>query len=79
MKKLALITLILAFAANAFAAGAGIAGGGRITKTNSSYDITYFITDHLGSTRVIVGSNGEVKEQNDYYQQLKKRQQLSDA
>ncbi|MDR1552840.1 MAG: hypothetical protein LBS69_05190 [Prevotellaceae bacterium] len=66
MKNLALITLILAFAANAFAAGAGIAGG-RIQKTSTGYEINYYITDLLGSTRVIVGSNGEVKEQNDYY------------
>jgi RHS repeat-associated protein len=43
-------------------------GGGRINKTdNNMYDINYFITDHLGSTRVIVGSNGEIKEQKDYY------------
>ncbi|MDR2292457.1 MAG: DUF6443 domain-containing protein, partial [Prevotellaceae bacterium] len=42
-------------------------GGGRINKTNNAYDINYFITDHLGSTRVIVGSNGEIKEQKDYY------------
>jgi RHS repeat-associated protein len=67
MKKLALITVILAFAANTFAAGAGIACGGRINKTNSTYEIQYFITDHLGSTRVITGSNGEIKEQKDYY------------
>ncbi|MDR2650857.1 MAG: hypothetical protein LBC68_00885 [Prevotellaceae bacterium] len=43
-------------------------GGGRINKTgNNSYDINYFITDHLGSTRVIVGSNGVIKEQKDFY------------
>jgi RHS repeat-associated protein len=41
--------------------------GGRINKTTNAYDINYFITDHLGSTRVIVGSNGEIKEQKDYY------------
>jgi RHS repeat-associated protein len=67
MKKLALITVILAFAANIFAAGVGIAGGGRINKTNTGYEITYFITDHLGSTRVITDANGSIKEQNDYY------------
>jgi hypothetical protein len=32
MKKLALITVILAFAANTFAASASIACGGRINK-----------------------------------------------
>jgi hypothetical protein len=58
MKKLVLITAILAFAANTFAAGAGIAVGGRINKTTSSYEITYFITDHLGSTRVAVSQSG---------------------
>jgi RHS repeat-associated protein len=43
-------------------------GGGRINKTdNNMYDINYFITDHLGSTRVIVNSNGEIIEQKDFY------------
>jgi RHS repeat-associated protein len=43
-------------------------GGGRINKTSSTnYDINYFITDHLGSTRVIVDKNGYIKEQKDYY------------
>ncbi|MDR2066142.1 MAG: hypothetical protein LBP85_10610 [Prevotellaceae bacterium] len=67
MKKLVLITVILAFAANTFAAGAGIACSGRINKTNSTYKIQYFITDHLGSVRVIINQNGEIKEQKDYY------------
>ncbi|MDR1199207.1 MAG: RHS repeat-associated core domain-containing protein [Prevotellaceae bacterium] len=43
-------------------------GGGRINRTGTNaYDINYFITDHLGSTRVIVDNNGEIKEQKDYY------------
>ncbi|MDR1347408.1 MAG: hypothetical protein LBJ63_03120, partial [Prevotellaceae bacterium] len=43
-------------------------GGGRINKTGANaYDINYFITDHLGSTRVIVDNNGEIKEQKDFY------------
>ena len=42
-------------------------GGGRINATNSSYDINYFITDHLGSTRVIVDNNGGIKEMIHYY------------
>jgi RHS repeat-associated protein len=42
-------------------------GGGRINKTNNAYDINYFITDHLGSTRVIVDANGTVKGQYNYY------------
>ena len=33
-------------------------GGGRINTTNSGYDINYFITDHLGSTRAATGSGG---------------------
>jgi RHS repeat-associated protein len=41
--------------------------GGRINKTNNSYEINYFITDHLGSTRVIVNANGSILEQKDYY------------
>jgi RHS repeat-associated protein len=57
---------IPAFAANTFAAGTGF-GGGRINKTNNSYDINYFITDHLGSTRAIVNANGSILEQKDYY------------
>jgi hypothetical protein len=43
-------------------------GGGRINKiTSTNYDINYFRTDHLGSTRVIVDNNGNIKEQKDYY------------
>ena len=42
-------------------------GSGRINKTSGNYDINYFITDHLGSTRVIVDNSGTIKEQNDYY------------
>ncbi|MDR2125613.1 MAG: hypothetical protein LBP63_02120 [Prevotellaceae bacterium] len=36
MKKLVLITIILAFAANTFAASAGIACGGHISKTSTN-------------------------------------------
>jgi RHS repeat-associated protein len=57
---------IPAFAANTFAASTGF-GGWRINKTNNSYDINYFITDHLGSTRAIVNANGSILEQKDYY------------
>jgi RHS repeat-associated protein len=42
-------------------------GGGRINATNNACDINYFITDHLGSTRVIVDANGTVKAQYNYY------------
>jgi RHS repeat-associated protein len=54
------------FAANTFAAGTGF-GGGRINKTNNSYDINYFITDPLGSTRVIVDNAGNITAQYNYY------------
>jgi RHS repeat-associated protein len=42
-------------------------GGGRINKTTSAYDINYFITDHLGSTRAIVNANGNITGQYNYY------------
>ncbi|MDR2408010.1 MAG: hypothetical protein LBE13_07860 [Bacteroidales bacterium] len=42
-------------------------GGGRINKTNNAYDINYFITDHLGSTRVILDNAGNIKAQYNYY------------
>ncbi|MDR1347879.1 MAG: DUF6443 domain-containing protein [Prevotellaceae bacterium] len=43
-------------------------GGGRINRTGTdAYDINYFITDHLGSTRVIVNANGEIAAQYNYY------------
>ncbi|MDR1347758.1 MAG: DUF6443 domain-containing protein, partial [Prevotellaceae bacterium] len=41
--------------------------GGRITKTTGGYEVTYFITDHLGSTRAVVNSSGTVIGANDYY------------
>jgi len=40
---------------------------GRIYRTGSTFDIEYYITDHLGSTRAIVNNTGTVIEQNDYY------------
>jgi RHS repeat-associated protein len=42
-------------------------GGGRINKTTAGYDINYFITDHLGSTRAIVNASGNIVAQSDYY------------
>jgi hypothetical protein len=51
-KKVVNIISIPAFLANMFAESASF-GGGRINKTNNAYNINYFITDHLGSTRVI--------------------------
>jgi RHS repeat-associated protein len=42
-------------------------GGGRIKATSSDYEVNYFITDHLGSTRVVVNENGDIQEQNNYY------------
>ena len=40
--------------------------GGRTYKTDSGYEVRYFITDHLGSVRAVVNADGEVVEQNDY-------------
>ncbi|MDR1198836.1 MAG: DUF6443 domain-containing protein [Prevotellaceae bacterium] len=45
-------------------------GGGRIKKTSNSYEIDYYITDHLGSTRVVAGGYGNyggIKEVVNYY------------
>ena len=42
--------------------------GGRIRRTGTNtYDVDYYITDHLGSVRAIVNAGGSVVEQNDYY------------
>ena len=41
--------------------------GGRILKTNSGYDINYYITDHLGSTRVVASSTGVIIDMINYY------------
>ena len=40
--------------------------GGRTYKTSSGYEARYFISDHLGSTRLVASANGTVLEQNDY-------------
>jgi RHS repeat-associated protein len=37
------------------------------TLKKNKYKINYFITDHLGSTRVIIDANGTVKGQYNYY------------
>jgi len=42
-------------------------GGGRINATNNNYEVNYFITDHLGSTRVVVNQDGTVLGRNNYY------------
>ncbi|WP_462429623.1 DUF6443 domain-containing protein [Butyricimonas virosa] len=45
-------------------------GDGVILTNNSSskrVETNYFLTDHLGSTRVVIDENGVVKERNDYY------------
>ena len=40
----------------------------RASVSNSGqYEVNYFLTDHLGSVRVIVDGNGGVLERNDYY------------
>ena len=42
-------------------------GGGRINATNNTYEINYFVTDHIGSIRAIVNQSGQIIEQKDYY------------
>ena len=43
-------------------------GDGVIRENeNGTQEVDYFLTDHLGSVRVIVDAAGEVKERNDYY------------
>ena len=40
----------------------------RVNVSNSGeQEVDYFLTDHLGSVRVIVDGNGVVQERNDYY------------
>ena len=42
--------------------------GGGVIRTNSGRtEVNYFLTDHLGSVRVIVDSMGRALERNDYY------------
>ena len=42
-------------------------GNGVISFGTSGQEVNYFLTDHLGSVRVIVDGGGVVKERNDYY------------
>ena len=42
-------------------------GGGVIRINTARTEVNYFLTDHLGSVRVIVDSMGRVQERNDYY------------
>lgn len=40
----------------------------RVVGSNSAQqEVDYFLTDHLGSVRVIVDGTGKVLERNDYY------------
>ena len=41
--------------------------GGHFIATSNNLELQYFLTDHLGSTRAIVNSDGEMIEQNNYY------------
>ena len=41
-------------------------GGGRINKTSNGYEVSYFVTDHLGSTRATVNGTGTVTSRNNY-------------
>ena len=40
---------------------------GRIEKTTSGYDISYHLTDQVGSVRAVINGVGEVQQQSDYY------------
>ena len=40
--------------------------GGRITTTSAGTESLFYITDHLGSTRVVVNGNGAVEARYDY-------------
>ena len=42
-------------------------GDGVILTGTGGQEVNYFLTDHLGSVRVIVDGSGVVKERNDYY------------
>lgn len=42
-------------------------GGGRIVRSGNDYLPKYFITDHLGSVRVVEDAYGAIEETNDYY------------
>jgi hypothetical protein len=41
--------------------------GGRIEKASNGFEINYFITDQLGSTRAVVNQNSVVKDNSYYY------------
>lgn len=41
--------------------------GGRFVATAGGVEPHYYLTDHLGSVRVVMNSAGEVVERNDYY------------
>ncbi|WP_270488277.1 RHS repeat-associated core domain-containing protein [Butyricimonas synergistica] len=42
-------------------------GDGVLLTGMGGLEVNYFLTDHLGSVRVIVDASGVVKERNDYY------------
>jgi len=42
-------------------------GAGRIIYSGGTYNPHYYITDHLGSTRVITDNSGSVVERDDFY------------
>ncbi len=43
-------------------------GGGRINKASNAYEVNYFLTDHLGSTRAVFNAaSSEVAERNNYH------------
>ncbi len=56
---------------NALALYGGHFDGGRFVSSETASGTTsrlmYFVTDHLGSVRVVLNAEGEVVERNDYY------------
>lgn len=48
-------------------AGSAAFSSGRFATTDNGMEPHYFLTDHLGSGRAVVDTNGEVDEYNDYY------------
>lgn len=41
--------------------------GGRIVKTSNGYEPRYYLTDHLGSTRMVMGPDGKTVDASFYY------------
>jgi YD repeat-containing protein len=42
-------------------------GGGRITRRDSSSNISYYLSDHLGTSRMVTNASGTVQDDSDFY------------